>query len=1466
MVEVAAGAKTGEQKNTAVATALGDITSNIADAIVHIREDFLRSKSLLMGRVMIGGCENPDTELEGLKNAKIYLEDGTYVVTDDQGKYHFEGIDPGTHVVQLDLNSLSNRYETITCEDNTQFAGRNFSQFIDIQGGTMWRADFHVGLKAKSRGKVSIELNGSQENGHTTFRIPIQISNVPLSDLRLKVQIPEGLEFIQQSSYLDETENLVPEIKDGNLIYHLNDRPAGWNGVISLQTMTTDAYPDELSTRAFLTFNSPDQEDQQTPAADNLFRTLVKSTSVPSIRFDVRPNYPVMGSELSDQDKIFLDQLVEQMRDFEIDKLYAIGHTDNTRIASRSLIHFADNFILSAARARRVAEYLAAALNLPPEKVISVGIAAAVPVADNDTEEGRSLNRRVELRIEGKKIDSERILTLIKAHGGPQTVETVGLRPGETLEEAKAEREEDQVAALAPGILYPHDHEALANRIASVRINLDSKLKARLTLDGEEISSDRIGFKMADPETNQTLYTFIGIDFGDKRNHLLKLEGIGPFGNARFQQEFTIIRTGEIAEIRVIETGENIADGITPVSIRLQLLDSNGQVINAATKLPIIDGNLRAEIIGDELERMTGNDNYVEIDAQGYAWFQPTQKSGQHRATLGYGDRTVELETYVKPEMRDWIMVGFAEGTAGYNTLSGNKTNLDDADIDDHFYEDNRVKFFAKGAIKGEWLLTMAYDSDKENLDGESLEQIIDPNAYYPLYGDETQQDYEAASARKLFVKLERNQFYALFGDMQTDLSQTELSNYNRSMNGFKSELQSERFEYSVYAAETRQAFVKDEIRGNGTSGRYYLSQKDLVINSEEIVIEVRDRFRNEIIISTQTLQRYVDYTIDYNDGSFFFRRPIPSKDGNFDPIFIVVDYETRAADSSEFNYGGRAAVKLLDQKVEIGATHIHEKAGTESGNLYGVDATIDIDETNTLHLEAATTDSKNKDPKINGDALLAEFEHSSRDLQAKVYYREQEGDFGLGQQNDSETGTRKYGAEGNYQLNDRASLYALAWHEDNLDTDAERDVMELSADLALQQLNLLGGFRGAKDTLGDGSEKESLQLLTGANWTTADNKLTLRANHEQSLGSKDANSNYPTLTLLGADYRLSRAVSLFAEQEFTWGEEKKTEQSRVGLKATPWRGGTAHTTVERNIDENSERMFALFGLDQTWQINDHWSADAGLDRSHTIKDTDSYDFNSDVPAAHGGDEDFTAVSMGTTYQEDKWSWANRVEVFFADSEDKYNLFSDVVGQLRDGLSASAQYTGFYTDRESYNRTSLEQELRLGLAYRPTRSRWIILNRLDAQYDQHEIRQYDETTWRLVNNLHANFKVNRKWQIAPYYGLKYVRDDFDGTHFSGFTDLMALETRYNFDPKWDIGLHGSMLHSWNSDQLDYSTGASIGHRIMTNTWVSVGYNVEGFRDEDFSSANYTAKGVFVRFRMKFDQESVKEALSWLGKQ
>ena len=72
------------------------------------------------------------------------------------------------------------------------------------------------------------------------------------------------------------------------------------------------------------------------------------------------------------------------------------GHTDNVPIHTSQ---FADNDELSDARALSVFRYMIEHTNLDPANIKHAGRGEYVPVADNATPEGRTKNRRVEIKI-----------------------------------------------------------------------------------------------------------------------------------------------------------------------------------------------------------------------------------------------------------------------------------------------------------------------------------------------------------------------------------------------------------------------------------------------------------------------------------------------------------------------------------------------------------------------------------------------------------------------------------------------------------------------------------------------------------------------------------------------------------------------------------------------------------------------------------------------------------------------------------------------------------------------------------------------------------------------------------------------------------------------------------------------------------------------------------------------------------
>jgi chemotaxis protein MotB len=73
------------------------------------------------------------------------------------------------------------------------------------------------------------------------------------------------------------------------------------------------------------------------------------------------------------------------------------GHTDNVPISK--INDFTSNWQLSAARAANVAQYLCDKERIDGSRVMAAGFGEYRPVASNDTKEGRSMNRRVDIII-----------------------------------------------------------------------------------------------------------------------------------------------------------------------------------------------------------------------------------------------------------------------------------------------------------------------------------------------------------------------------------------------------------------------------------------------------------------------------------------------------------------------------------------------------------------------------------------------------------------------------------------------------------------------------------------------------------------------------------------------------------------------------------------------------------------------------------------------------------------------------------------------------------------------------------------------------------------------------------------------------------------------------------------------------------------------------------------------------------
>ena len=96
-------------------------------------------------------------------------------------------------------------------------------------------------------------------------------------------------------------------------------------------------------------------------------------------------------SDLMPEARSELDSLMAKLQNADVVSVKVIGHTDSQGSD-------AYNQKLSERRASSVAAYLLSQ-GVAPDKLTSEGRGESQPVADNDTEEGRAQNRRVELHI-----------------------------------------------------------------------------------------------------------------------------------------------------------------------------------------------------------------------------------------------------------------------------------------------------------------------------------------------------------------------------------------------------------------------------------------------------------------------------------------------------------------------------------------------------------------------------------------------------------------------------------------------------------------------------------------------------------------------------------------------------------------------------------------------------------------------------------------------------------------------------------------------------------------------------------------------------------------------------------------------------------------------------------------------------------------------------------------------------------
>src|SRR6266850_1770767 len=317
----------------------------------------------------------------------------------------------------------------------------------------------------------------------------------------------------------------------------------------------------------------------------------------------------------------------------------------------------------------------------------------------------------------------------------------------------------------------------------------------------------------------------------------------------------------------------------------------------------------------------------------------------------------------------DLFYVGIADLTVSKNSASGS-AKLQEGENDPHPYDsslDGRLAFYLNGNVHQNWRLTASADTREGPVKDlfsnflakspDSLFRRIDPDYYYPTFGDDGVVQEMAPTLGKFYAKASNGENYGMWGNFKVGYLDNELAHVDRGLYGANAHYAAEpttsfgerRLTVDGFAAQPGTMASYEEFRGTGGS-LYFLHHQDILTGSERVRIEIRDK-ASSIVTGVVNLQPNVDYDIDYLQGRVLLSQPLSSTANDNllvrtsglsgDEAYLVVRYEYTPGFEKldQVAVGGQAHYWFNDY-VRLGFT-ADSNEGDSASNLGAADLTL---------------------------------------------------------------------------------------------------------------------------------------------------------------------------------------------------------------------------------------------------------------------------------------------------------------------------------------------------------------------------------------------------------------------------------------------------------------------------------------------------------------------------------------------
>jgi hypothetical protein len=1030
-------------------------------------------------------------------------------------------------------------------------------------------------------------------------------------------------------------------------------------------------------------------------------------------------------------------------------------------------------------------------------------------------------------------------------------------------------------------ILSPKDGDTLATTQTNVRVKGLAGATFKLTVNGQEVGEKQVGKRTTLAERQLQAWEYIGVDL-KPGNNIIVAATFDPFGNPRGSETIHVVAPDKLGKVVVeVPRSGGIADGKTPARVVVKLTDAAGVPVTARTAVTL-ESTVGKWQIEDLDPAEPGVQQFVENGRAEFLLVPPVEPQSA-RVVVTSGPFKTEVTLDFLPELRNLIATGVIEGVVNVRHMSSSA--LRPVSASDAFEQEIRqlsrdwngstqagvrAAFYLKGKIKGDYLLTAAYDSDKDTQ--ERLFRDIQPDEFYPVYGDSGVRGFDAQSTSKLYVRIDNKRSYLLWGDFTTaSTSETrKLTNYSRSLTGLKEHYENDRVSVTAFASRDTTRQVIEELRANGTSGPFQLGTQGALVGSEKVEIVTRDRNQPALILQSVAQTRFSDYEIEVLTGRILFKSPVSSFDANMNPVFIRVTYEVDQGGDPFWVVGVDGQVKVTD-RVQVGGIYVKDQNPLLPFTLGGANLAVKVGESTFVIGEAARTENGLDDEK--GNAGRIEVKHEGTNLKADAYVAKTDANFNNPGSYLSQ-GRGESGGKLDYQLTEKAKIHAEALRTEDETTHARLEGATLSIHYQIaKRLSVEVGMRHAAQ---EGNAAVSpIPPVAGqpAPEAMPSEVTTVRARVNAGVpgvenaavyaeGEVDVHDADKKMVAAGAEYTLPNKGRIYARHEFissingpySLNPNEQQNATAIGIDTEYMKDGRAFSEYRIRDAMSGGDVEAAVGLKNLWSLAPGVKLGTSFERVHAIAGT--------------GQDEATVVALALEYTgSDRWKGSTRLEVRNGQTQDTLLFTVGLAARLNKDWTALA--------RNAYNLTRTDgagdhviERMQAGLAWRDTETnRWNALARVEHRMEHDQSAPgLDLKTSTQILSVHADWQPRRPFLVSGRYAAKWTGDDSNGLSTRYHAQVIGARATWEFARKWDVGIVTSVLMGEGTQSKQYGVGFEVGYMVAQNLWVSAGYNVTGYKDADMAGADYTAKGPFVRLRYKFDEDTLAPVAKKVGAQ